>query len=139
MIAVCSEDFTEYMKLLVFLKEPKSQPIIAKLNPKMCLTCWQIFTDREKLAHPQSGGPAPSPTAVKHKITGTFQSMAQAQKESILGLSRQWKKSRGVAGSQEEFIEKLELSLTLKEQLYGSSEANNAKAQNQQNQNPQHQ
>ena len=48
MIKVDSTDFAEYMDLLVWLKDPKSKPILAKLNPKMCLTCWMIFTDREK-------------------------------------------------------------------------------------------
>ena len=75
-VKVCSQDFADYMDLLVFLKEAKTKPIVAKLNPKMCLTCWQIFSDREKVDHPQSGGAGPN--AVKHKITGTFQSMVQA-------------------------------------------------------------
>ena len=58
------------MELLVSLKEAKTKPIIEKLNPKMCLTCWQIFSDHEKNDHPQSGGA--DLNAVKHKITGTF-------------------------------------------------------------------
>ena len=70
MMSVFSETFADYMKMLVFLKDPKTKPIIAKLNPKMCLTCWKIFTDREKQDHPQSGGSGPNP--LKHKITGTF-------------------------------------------------------------------
>ena len=99
------------MKMLVFLKDPKTKPIISKLNPKMCLTCWQIFTDREKHDHQQSGGPGPNP--LKHKITGTFQSMVQAQQVSILNLSRQWKKTQGVAGSPEETVERFELCKSL--------------------------
>lgn len=70
MVLVNSADFDDYMSLLIFLKEPKDKPIVSKLNPKMCLTCWQIFSDREKLEHQQSGGPGPN--AIKHKITGTF-------------------------------------------------------------------
>ena len=50
-VLVNSEDFERYLKLLLFLKDPKSIPIIAKLNPKMCITCWQIFTDKEKDQH----------------------------------------------------------------------------------------
>ena len=75
MVRVNSDDFKHYMDLLVFLKDPKTKPIISKLNPKMCLTCWTIFTDREKLDHPQK---AANPSQVSHKITGTFQSMVQA-------------------------------------------------------------
>ena len=69
-IRVKSGTFSDYMDMLVFLKEAKTKPLIPKLNPKMCLTCWQVFTDKEKMDHPQSGGPGPNP--VKHKITGTF-------------------------------------------------------------------
>ena len=70
-VKVQSEDFENYMNMLVFLKDPKTKPIISKLNPKMCLTCWQIFSDREKKDHPQSGAGS-GPDFVKHKITGTF-------------------------------------------------------------------
>jgi hypothetical protein len=99
------------MELLVFLKEAKTKPIIEKLNPKMCLTCWQIFSDQEKNDHPQSGGV--DSNSVKHKITGTFQKMVQASKESILGLSRQWKKTSGQPGSEEELVTKFTLCKTL--------------------------
>ena len=111
MTKVISEEFDHYMELLVFLKDPRTKPIISKLNPKMCLTCWQIFSDREKADHLQSGGPGPS--EIKHKITGTFQSMQAAKKESILGLSRQWQKTKGVIGSQDEIVQLLTLSKSL--------------------------
>ena len=73
MVLIESSHFEEYMNLLIFLKDPKDKPIISKLNPKMCLTCWQIFSDREKHEHVQIGSGGPNP--IKHKITGTFQSM----------------------------------------------------------------
>ena len=61
------------MSLLTFLKDPKKRAIISLMNPKMCLTCWLIFSDEEKNEHKMSGGPGPNP--IKHKITGTFHSM----------------------------------------------------------------
>ena len=101
MIKVISDTFDSYMDLLVFLKDPKSKPIITKLNPKMCLTCWQIFTDQEKASHLQSD---PSQPLVKHKITGTFASMKAAEKDSILALSRQWKKTQGKVSDSDERV-----------------------------------
>ena len=91
LIRVDSAAFTHFIEMLVYLKEPVRKPIIEKLNPKMCLTCWHIFTDREKTEHPQGGGPGPNPP--KHKITGTFKSMAPADKSTFLGLSRHWNKT----------------------------------------------
>ena len=115
-ILCSSVDFDKYLQLLTFLKDPKSKPIVSKFNPKMCLTCWVIFTDKEKNDHLQSGGSGPNPH--KHKITGTFQSMAQAEKKTILGLSRTWNKTDGEADSAGEKITKLALSQTLIDLLY---------------------
>ena len=110
-VPVQSQEFTDYVKQLQFLKDPKSKPIIARLNPKMCLTCWLVFTDKEKHEHPQVL--PPNSSAVKHKITGTFQSMVAASKESIVGLSRNYKKTQGVSGSSQEQITPLSICPTL--------------------------
>ena len=63
----------------------------------------------------QSGGQGPNP--LKHKITGTFGNMARAQQDSILGLSRTWKKTQGVSGAADELVYKLALSMSLNEML----------------------
>ena len=69
---------------------------------------WQIFSDAEKEQHHQNF------TGKKHKITGTFQTMQVAKKESILMLSRQWKKTEGEAGKGEK-VQTLQLSPSLAE------------------------
>ena len=42
-----SEAFLRQMKILGFLKEPEGMPAITKMNPKICLTCWTVFTDAD--------------------------------------------------------------------------------------------
>ena len=49
-----SEAFARQMKILHFLKEPECQPIITKMNPKICLTCWVVYTDADARHHPST-------------------------------------------------------------------------------------
>ena len=61
-----SEAFQKQMKILQFLKEPEGQPVITKMNPKICLTCWVVYTDADARHHPSTQN---------HTSTGTFTTM----------------------------------------------------------------
>ena len=49
-----SDAFQKQMKILAFLKEPEGFPIITKMNPKICLTCWVVYTDADARLHPST-------------------------------------------------------------------------------------
>ena len=52
---------------------------IASLKPKICLTCWEVFTTETELYHSDN---------VTHKTTNEFSRMGEANKETIVGLAK---------------------------------------------------
>ena len=46
-VDVKSEAFKQQMQILGFLKDPEGDITVTKMNPKICLTSWIIFTDAD--------------------------------------------------------------------------------------------
>ena len=103
-----SEAFKQQMQVLGFLKDPEGDISITKSNPKICLTCWVIFTDADAKHHTQSGG---------HVTTGTFASMQKASDQMVVSLCKAKDRFSKDERSDKMHVQLFEFSKALKEKL----------------------
>jgi hypothetical protein len=93
-----SQEHRDYVKLLEYLKDPKAHLQAAKLEPRMCLSCWVIFSstqEAEQHPHQMSGAVSAGSNLKrpeKHKITGTFSTMVVANERSLFDLAKAYGK-----------------------------------------------
>ncbi len=80
-----SEAFKSFLKLFTYLKFTPN-PNIQKLKPKICLTCWEVYTVQTELYHSDQ---------TSHKYTNEFSRMAEADQKALIKIGtahNKWKR-----------------------------------------------
>jgi hypothetical protein len=77
-----SPSFQNLLSLLKYLKFSKDI-VLQTLCPKLCLSCWTIFTRETELYHSDSS---------KHRYTNEFNRMVEADQRAVINIAKQNKR-----------------------------------------------